>query len=324
MSDVEIRQIAEKIDCFIRESPNLNAKEAEERLLPILNELLAMEGFDLVEKIRPGNSATDYIAYRNQDLGKPYKLGVEYKHYGPEKPVDIIAIKQMLNAAKRDQLERILLIARPGFTIRALEAAQEFHPFDLQLLDFNGLRGWVIRIEKAEAGGQSRIIALVTELSREAARIIAAEPQELEYLEWRDLERMIAIVLEKLGFQAQLTPASKDGGKDVILSFEDNGVVRTFIVEVKHWRSRERVGRSIAAEFVQVVAKEGRQGGLFLATYGYTADAFSALTEVERSKVRFGSEQKIINLCRTYVRAESGLWTPTPEKLTGVLFEDTQ
>ena len=131
-----------------------------------------------------------------------------------------------------------------------------------------------------------------------------------------------AIVLDRLGFQAELTPSSKDKGKDVVLTLEDNGVVRTYIVELKHWRSRQQVGKGIIKDFVQVVAREGREGGLFLATYGYTEDAFSALTEVERSKARFGTEQKIVNLCRTYVKAESGLWSPVAN-LSDVLFEDT-
>jgi len=324
MSNIEIRTIAEEVERFIRDSSNLNAKEAEERLLPILRDLLAKDGFDLVGKIRPESTATDYVAHKRPSSGKPYKLGVEYKHYGPEHPVDQRAIDQMLTAAQRSNLEGIILISRPGFTQLALEVAQAYHPFELQLLDFNGLRGWVSRVEKADNGRYSRIIALITELSREAARIIAADPQQLEYLEWRDLERMIAIVLEKLGFQAELTPASKDGGKDVILSLEDNGVVRTYIIEVKHWRSGQRVGQGLAMEFVQVVAREGREGGLFLATYGYTEDAFSSLTEIERSKVRFGSEQKIVNLCQTFVKAECGLWTPALETLMKVLFEGTQ
>lgn len=324
MSSVEIRAIADAVDRFIRDSSNLNAKEAEERLLPILSDLLDKDGFDLVKNIRPEPTATDYIAYKRSGSGQTYKLGVEYKHYEPERLVDEVAIEQMLTAAQRNQLERIMLIARPGFTKGALEAAQRNHPLELQLLDYNGLRGWVLRVEKAEIGGHSRIIAMITELSREAAWTIAADPRELENLEWRDLERMIAVVLERLGFKAELTPGSKDKGKDVILTLEDNGVVRTYIVELKHWRSGQQVGKGKVKEFVQVVAKEGREGGLFLATYGYTEDASSALTEVERSKVKFGIDQKIVSLCRTYVKAESGLWSLALSKLSDVLFEETQ
>jgi hypothetical protein len=43
----------------------------------------------------------------------------------------------------------------------------------------------------------------------------------LDHLEWRDLERMMARVMEGLGFKVTLTPPSKDGGKDLILTFLD-------------------------------------------------------------------------------------------------------
>jgi hypothetical protein len=120
---------------------------------------------------------------------------------------------------------------------------------------------------------------------------------------------MLAVVFEGVGFKVELTPPSKDGGKDIILQFSASGTDQNYLVEVKHWRSRQRVGPGYISHFIKVVAREKRHGGLYLSTYGYSDNAFEALTELEKRKVRFGSEEKIVSLCRTFIKAESGLWS---------------
>lgn len=60
-----------------------------------------------------------------------------------------------------------------------------------------------------------------------------------------------------------------------------------------------------------------------MSTSGYCDNAFEMLTEIEREKLKFGSEEKVVNLCKTYVKADSGIWSP-PELLTEVLFDGTQ
>ena len=169
-----------------------------------------------------------------------------------------------------------------------------------------------------------RSVALVAiaELSAALARIIARDPTELDHIEWRDLERLVAAIFAKLGFQTTLTPPAKDGGRDVILQFAVSGEKRSFIVEAKHWRSRQRAGKGHISEFVKVVASEQRNGGLILATYGYAGTAFEALTEIERPTLYAGDESKIVALCRTFVRAEAGLFT-APADLTEVITSDT-
>jgi HJR/Mrr/RecB family endonuclease len=167
----------------------------------------------------------------------------------------------------------------------------------------------------------SLIIAAITDLSKHFARLIASNPKGLEDLEWRDMERMLAAVFQGLGFGVTLTPSSKDGGKDLILECIVKGEKYSYIVEIKHWRSGQNVGKRYISDFVNVVARENRDGGLYLATYGYTETAFEALTEVDRQSIKLGTENKIISLCRTYVKAESGVWL-APSMLSDLLFTD--
>lgn len=53
--------------------------------------------------------------------------------------------------------------------------------------------------------------------------MVARNPNVLNHLEWRDLERLVAELFDGLGFQARLTPSAKDDGKDVVLTCEVSG-----------------------------------------------------------------------------------------------------
>jgi len=165
------------------------------------------------------------------------------------------------------------------------------------------------------------LLAAIRDLSNELARLVARDPYWLERIEWRDLERMMASVFSRLGFDVQLTPSSKDHGKDLVLECLISGKLATYIVEIKHWRSRQRVGHRTVTDFIRVVARERRQGGLFLATYGYASDAVEAIAEVDRDRIRLGDVSMIVALCRTYLRAENGLWQRT-KSLPELIFSD--
>jgi hypothetical protein len=84
-----------------------------------------------------------------------------------------------------------------------------------------------------------------------------------------------------------------------------------------------QVGKGTVRDFVEVVARESHSGGLRLASGGYGGDAGSALSELERRTVRLGARAKIVSLCKTYVKAEHGLWSPTPVIAGDTLFEST-
>jgi hypothetical protein len=155
------------------------------------------------------------------------------------------------------------------------------------------------------------VLQAVRCLSDKLAQLVSEDQNALDAIEWRDLERMLASVFQGLGFDVELTPASKDRGKDIILKYWHEGQRREYIVEVKHWRSGKRVGKRELIDFVGVVAHEKRSGGLFLATYGYSEDEVEVITEVERDTVFMGERPHIVSLCRSYVRLNNGLWTTT-------------
>ncbi|MBF4437151.1 restriction endonuclease, partial [Vibrio anguillarum] len=181
---------------------------------------------------------------------------------------------------------------------------------------------WTQRVAKTENYDFKIVDILRSGLSDHFVRLIAHNPRYLMDIEWRELERVIQVIFEELGFSAELTPGSKDGGKDVVLKCRVSGADHTYFVELKHWRSQQKVGGQAAQDFLRVIVNEEINGGLFLSTYGFCDNAFEMLSEIDRQCLKFGNQSKIVTLCKQYVKSKSGIWSPT-DGLANVLFEQT-
>lgn len=111
---------------------------------------------------------------------------------------------------------------------------------------------------------------ILRDYARQLARSIARFPHELARMEWRDLERMLREVLEGIGFDVELTRASKDGGYDLkIVHRLADDEPRVYLVEVKHWAEPDRPGEPEYRRLVEVVWRERAEKGLLLSTSGF-------------------------------------------------------
>ncbi len=167
-----------------------------------------------------------------------------------------------------------------------------------------------------------KVDVIVRNMAESLCELIAQDPQALSGLEWRELERVVAVALAKIGFTVELTPPAKDGGKDVIASCIVENREKVFYVEIKHWRAGGRPSLGHILDFVEVNVMAKTDGGLFLSSSGYTESVHSRLAEISSQRVRLGQEEKIVSLCRHFVRRRHGVWAsdkPLPE----VLFEHT-
>jgi hypothetical protein len=157
------------------------------------------------------------------------------------------------------------------------------------------------------------VMSIIETASRELAKLICNEPGKLQDLEWRDLERLLATVFNGIGYAVQLTRSAKDGGKDLIIEFVASRQKQTYYVEVKHWTSGKKVGGETVREFLSVVVRDQPQGGIIISTSGFSASAMEGITEIER-ELRFGNSNTVVSLCRTYLKASSGLIYPVNYK----------
>jgi restriction system protein len=315
-------KIKRDIDRYNSDQSALSPMEAENVMIGILSPLLAEEDYSVTSLPVAHEAGFDLIA--NSLPSSKYQsnsIGIEIKHR--HRPVEVLEIRTLLGAAILEGLNRAVLVSNKGFTSRAKEIVHRDLPVQIELIDIDALKAWVNRIEIDSSIDRLEVDQILRVVSRRFAQLIAEDARNLDKMEWRHLEMTLAEVFEGLGFSVELTPGSKDKGKDIILECHVSGKKHTYIVEVKHWRAGNRVGQSTLKDFLNVIVRESRQGGLFLSTSGYCDNAFEMLTEIEREKLKFGNEEKVVNLCKTYVKADSGIWSP-PELLTEVLFEDTQ
>nr|MBK7068393.1 restriction endonuclease [Deltaproteobacteria bacterium] len=174
--------------------------------------------------------------------------------------------------------------------------------------------------EEAPPDGKEAYRTAVRLLCETFAKKIAEDPDFLNHIEWRELEKTLAEVFEKIGFKVTLTPSSKDGGKDVILETSFKGQKSVYFVEVKHWRSGKQVGTATMRDFVSVVLKEKVTSGIFVSSSGYVEGAYKALTVTERRKLVLQGREKVYTLCKTYALALSGLWQ-APDDLADIVLK---
>jgi GTPase SAR1 family protein len=169
---------------------------------------------------------------------------------------------------------------------------------------------------------ETTVQILVRTLAEKLCQLIAVNPHALQEIEWRDLERVIAEALEGIGFEVELTPPAKDGGKDIILNCRVGKEEQTFYVEIKHWRQGGRPGLGHVSDFVEVNAVDCTHGGLFLSSSGFTNMVYGRLGEISKQRIRLGERNKIVSLCQNYVKSIDGFWQPEVP-LPEILFEET-
>lgn len=289
-------------------------RHVDHEIASVIKPLLKAEGYEIEQETTSQDSRVDVLGTRSDGD----TLVIENKFYSTGRPVGQDVIEQTVRAANLQDARRAIVISNTGFTQSAEDLVRRDNPINIQLLDFNALRGWAKRLHDPDEAIEREVSRILRETSQRLAAVIARDGNALASMEWRDVERLIAEVFDGLGFKSELTPSSKDGGKDVIASCQVKGNVATYYVEIKHWRSATRVGSNSVQDLLSVVVSENASGGLFLSTYGFTSNAFQSLTCVEREKLRFGDQDKIVTLCKTYMKAKSGIWAP-PEDLSELI-----
>jgi len=283
----------------------------------IIIPLMKNDGYDSIIEGNISDMGID-IMCRKDDSSE--LIGVEFKRR--PRVIDVKEVRWLLSTAYGYPYSRVIMISTEGFTSDCYRLADMVEPAKIELLDLDDIKNWVSRIETEKDLSNLEYENIIKIVSRAFIEKIAVDPDFLLKIEWRELEKTVAEIFEGLTFRVTLTPPAKDGGKDLILQMVKEGSAQTYIVEIKHWRSMQKVGQNGVKEFLKVICNEKREKGIFLSTYGFTENAFEGLTELERTRIRFGTENKIVSLCKTYLKVKSGIWTPL-EDLQEVLLEQT-
>jgi restriction system protein len=140
-----------------------------------------------------------------------------------------------------------------------------------------GLNGQPIQEGGAE---QKRLVTRVSEVNEELIRSLGETPEELYQLPPRKFELLVAELLNRQGFDVEVTPATRDGGKDIYAAKRDDFGEFLYLVECKRWAPHKRVGIEVVQRLHGVVSAKRATAGMVATTSFFSGPAEEFQREV--------------------------------------------
>ena len=99
-------------------------------------------------------------------------------------------------------------------------------------------------------------------------------PSSIYELTSRGFEELIAYLYMRQGYDVLLTPATKDGGKDIVARcLKPTGETSTYYIECKRYRQDRPIGVSTVRELAGVMINENVDIGVIITTSRFSQDA---------------------------------------------------
>ncbi|MCX6829060.1 MAG: restriction endonuclease [candidate division Zixibacteria bacterium] len=117
------------------------------------------------------------------------------------------------------------------------------------------------------------IITDISSVNDDLLRKLEKDPKIFYQLSSRKFEEVIAEVFNRMGYQIILTPATRDGGKDIYAAKKDNLGTFLYIVECKKFGPDNHVGVSLVRELYGVVQAERATAGILATTSFFSKPA---------------------------------------------------
>lgn len=150
----------------------------------------------------------------------------------------------------------------------------------LNAFNYSGLIGVDGRPLTGGGTTEKQIILDIRSASDDLLKKIHGNSKLLYELSPREFEEFVAEVLSRLGYQITLTPASKDGGKDIYAAKKDHLGSFLYIVECKKYSPDNRVGVGLIRQLNGVVQAERATAGILATTSFFTKEAKEFQTQV--------------------------------------------
>lgn len=123
------------------------------------------------------------------------------------------------------------------------------------------------------AAAEQKLILDVKSVTDDLLLRAYENPKLLYEITPRRFEEFVAELLDRLGYEVTLTPASRDGGKDIYAAKKDDLGSFLYVVECKQYSPDHRVGIGLIRELNGVVQAERATAGILATTSFFTKDA---------------------------------------------------
>jgi HJR/Mrr/RecB family endonuclease len=126
---------------------------------------------------------------------------------------------------------------------------------------------------KRDSPEYGRIISNVKIVDQSILDKIKRNANEIHSLTPRQFEEMVAELLEKMGYKVQLTPLTKDGGKDIIIASNKDIGRFMYYVECKKYAPDNPVKLGIVKQLYATVIADNVTAGILVTTSHFTKGA---------------------------------------------------
>lgn len=149
------------------------------------------------------------------------------------------------------------------------------------------------------------VLVEVIELSRRLLRALLREPALLAGIDDRKFEELVATLLFDLGLQdVELTPPRKDGGRDIIVRYDDAVSDRrcTYLVECKHWVSGNKVTLRWALSLLDIGNRESASGVVLVSSSGFGPKLLEQKASLETKGLMLRDSRDLASWVRIWER----------------------
>lgn len=121
----------------------------------------------------------------------------------------------------------------------------------------------------------------IQETNDRLLKYLSQNPNYIYQLSSRKFEELIAEILIRKGYEVELTPSTRDGGKDIYAAHKTDLGSFLYIIECKKYAPNNKVGVSILRDLYGVVSKENATCGIIATTSYFTKPARDFQREVQ-------------------------------------------
>ena len=137
--------------------------------------------------------------------------------------------------------------------------------------------GEVPLTEESSAELTQMVNQLATCFQKELCKLVPAKgvsASGLDTLSGAEFEGLITRLLERMGFRAEMTKASGDGGVDIVATLDQPVTGGRYLIQCKRYAPDSLVGAPVLREFYGVLTADRRAvKGILITTSGFTAQA---------------------------------------------------
>lgn len=128
---------------------------------------------------------------------------------------------------------------------------------------------------------EDRSALVVTSIDDEVKKYLKRHPQQLYELSPRKFEELVASILKDLGFEVELTQATRDGGRDIIAHVKNAVSSYLTYIECKRYAADNKVGVGVIREVIGVHHLHKPTKSIIVTTSFFSSDAIKEAEKME-------------------------------------------